>query len=524
MNPKESIIRDKLAANLQQIESGLKLCAIELRVENPHGASGKIDIFAEDRFKNKIIIELKRSDEASRQAVHELLKYTELLRDQHGLKPSQIRVILISTDWNELLVPFSALTREVAFPCEGYRINVDINGNIKTIKKIEILKEAHLLDFIPHHMVYGFSTPERRILQIPVLCEKMAKNGIKDFVFFSLDYAGQNKRVIAPFTLYICLGTVTTDRATEIFKTLGVLEEVEEYFENAEESEFDFFQYQIMEQVFGTFSIDCDDFGIGYPEKAGHLANDWSLISADRFGKWKNSEKIYSDADLWAQVSAFTGKNLLVFKKTTSPRFAAAWNECKTKADGALIGYSPWQKIYRPYLDDIEKQHPNASISVSIFNPVDLLFQLYSFVAKQEICYIPHFQIEVEDLTKSYRSIAISSWTWDGVTKPPPPKKILTEMFGEPFNYIMCRHLGMLDQYYENLLRIHGFSMPILEIQKIAEAESGFLLNAENDQLIRTSCSISHPPGLGLLAFLESNHEYMQKLIEFVDEYTTGLD
>jgi hypothetical protein len=395
-SPKENVIRDKLAANLEVVESGLKLRAKELQIQNPQGAGGKIDIFAEDQWKNKVVIELKRSDKAARQAVHDLLKYTELLRDQHGPKHSPIRVMLLSTDWNELLVPFSSFIRDAKFPCEGYRITVDVEGNITGLKKVESLKEAHLLDFIPHHMIYCFSNVADRDFQIAILKQKLEQCGIYDFVIFLLNYAGQNKKVIAPFALYVCMGTVPLKHAQEIFSSLGVTDEVQEYLKNTDENEFDFFQCQIHEQVFATFSIHCDDFGIGYPEMAGHLANEWTLVS---------------------------------------------------------------------------------------------------------------------------------SWVWDGTTKPLDPKKFLTEIFGNPFEYLTHRHFGMLDQYYERLLQIHGFSMPILEIQEATGKEpAGFRLAVENAKLVRISYPVNHPPGDSLLDFLNANQEYMRKLVEFVEEYTTGLD
>ena len=79
--PKEIIYRKKLAKNLEIIEQGLSLIKEEYPLlNNPLGTKGYIDILAKDICKNFVIIEIKRSQTASRQAIHELCKYIALIK------------------------------------------------------------------------------------------------------------------------------------------------------------------------------------------------------------------------------------------------------------------------------------------------------------------------------------------------------------------------------------------------------------------------------------------------------------
>ena len=124
----EDKIRDYLADNLQIIEDGLTLIKKEQYLPNDQGASGFVDIFCKDKSGKIVIIEIKRSDAASRQAIHELYKYIALVKKTKLLKNSEIRLILISTTWHELKLPYSEFLNSVQFDCEGLDISTDASG------------------------------------------------------------------------------------------------------------------------------------------------------------------------------------------------------------------------------------------------------------------------------------------------------------------------------------------------------------------------------------------------------------
>ena len=149
----EDLIRDHLAANLALIEDGLTLVQKELPLKNPHGARGFPDVVARDKFGHFLIIEVKRSDAAARTALHELHKYAALFRISHGVSLTKIRCILVSTEWHELLVPFSDYTRSAEYHVEGYRIILNIDNTISRLVPVAILPEAPVLHLCPHHAV-----------------------------------------------------------------------------------------------------------------------------------------------------------------------------------------------------------------------------------------------------------------------------------------------------------------------------------------------------------------------------------
>jgi RecB family endonuclease NucS len=104
---KESALRDHLMNHLDMIESGLQLVDDEFYLANKIGTSGFIDILAKDTEGKLVVIEIKISKHSEREAITELFKYLALLKQNMSIKDSEMKLIVISTDWRELLTPFA---------------------------------------------------------------------------------------------------------------------------------------------------------------------------------------------------------------------------------------------------------------------------------------------------------------------------------------------------------------------------------------------------------------------------------
>jgi RecB family endonuclease NucS len=138
----EAGIRDFLINNLDIIEPDLKLVKKEFTLKNEFGAGGRIDILAKDKFGMFVIIEIKKSDKTAREAVQELCKYIALFKDEYGRAANKCRCILLSTEWHELLVPFSEFSRAVDYQVDGYQLILDEEGIPVRKKTIELAPEG----------------------------------------------------------------------------------------------------------------------------------------------------------------------------------------------------------------------------------------------------------------------------------------------------------------------------------------------------------------------------------------------
>jgi hypothetical protein len=124
----EAKIRDYLATNLDLIEPGLSLIEKERFLRNDKGANGFVDIFARSAAGHLVVIEIKRSDAAARQCIHELSKYAALLRQNLLVKNTEFKLLVLSTDWHELRTPFSEFLQITRYNCSGFQIIVGSDG------------------------------------------------------------------------------------------------------------------------------------------------------------------------------------------------------------------------------------------------------------------------------------------------------------------------------------------------------------------------------------------------------------
>ena len=119
---KESALRDLIAQKISQLKPGLTLLQKEQYIPGKHGTKSFIDLYARDEKGRHVLIELKRSNIAARQALHEVSKYVEQVKQHFGAKDSEIFAIIASTEWGELLLPFSRFCEDAGFPSKEYRL------------------------------------------------------------------------------------------------------------------------------------------------------------------------------------------------------------------------------------------------------------------------------------------------------------------------------------------------------------------------------------------------------------------
>ena len=139
-NRLEDKIRDYLADNLEIIEKGLIFVKKEYKLPNSIGAGGRIDLVARDVYGHVVVIEIKRSDQAARQALNEIHKYTALFKVSQGLDERSLRLIVVSTDWHELRLPLSEFAETSQYPVEGVLITAGIDGVVTQVSKIDLAR------------------------------------------------------------------------------------------------------------------------------------------------------------------------------------------------------------------------------------------------------------------------------------------------------------------------------------------------------------------------------------------------
>src|SRR6267142_1395087 len=177
----EDRIRDYLATHLELIEQGMVLVDKEYTLPSAGGAGGRIDILAKDIFGHVVIIEIKRSDQAARQAIHEIHKYVALFRTLQGLDESRIRLILISTEWHELRLPLSEFAETTSYAIDALSITADSSGKVTSISRVELLKRSAAFKISRVQCIYLYETAKARDSVLSDLVSAVKDAEIGDF-------------------------------------------------------------------------------------------------------------------------------------------------------------------------------------------------------------------------------------------------------------------------------------------------------------------------------------------------------
>jgi hypothetical protein len=278
--PSEAVIRDQLALNLSILEDGLTVVSLEYPLPNMEGSRGYIDILAKDKYGHFVIIELKRSNQAARQAIHELCKYPSLLRQQLGLPAHEIRCILVSTEWHELLRPFSDFARIFDYPADGFEIEINNDGKPISAHKIKFLDkidDKELPQFIENHLIFLFDTKLRRDNSIPFLRNILDSFDIENYCLLKMTRRNETPFGMYSYVLYFACAALDTGLLNKFYSS----DEVLDYLDSPAST-----NEAILAGVFREFSPHHDSLEIGYPEKLTADLNKWAIDEIIRSGRF----------------------------------------------------------------------------------------------------------------------------------------------------------------------------------------------------------------------------------------------
>lgn len=183
----EDSIRDSLAIRLDLFSDDLELVGKNFHIKKTDLTGDRyIDILCATKSKY-IIIELKRTNQAARQALHEVCKYIEGIMSEKGVKKSEVEAYIVSTEWDELLIPFSLFVSEVDFVIKGYSLDVDDNYapyRVQEVIPIDIVEGRFFSRFQDLRMFIDYSFLDINIGDYFTLNKS---RGFDDFVIIVFD-------------------------------------------------------------------------------------------------------------------------------------------------------------------------------------------------------------------------------------------------------------------------------------------------------------------------------------------------
>jgi hypothetical protein len=438
----EAGIRDYLAQHLDLIERGLTLVDKEFYLRNGHGASGFLDIFARSANGQIVIIEIKRTDSAAREAIQELYKYVALLRERYLVKDVEYRLVLLSVEWHELLVPYSEFVRSAPYEISAGRIELGVDGRPARIEPVKAIPIATARRIGVRHFLWRFPSPADAKGAVPLLEAVMHKAGVSDFVLIEsqsndsrirehgfLYFAQQELR----FNEYMRLieRNLTTDELKEFRASIADLTEEEDRIAEASDAVWAW----PSGAPYGE--IGADHAEISHPEKARHWFEEGSQswIHVHRFGRFLDDQ--LTDETIIAEIVGEGGESdyrLRFTARTDSPPLMKA---LAAKVDNIFFYNADWRGAVRDLMNYAERTGP-ATIELTVFTNEDIL-RAIAGAAFGYPGYMPTFRLDIVRGTERERFIGLPEW--DG-TKPDLDKIIAEHFEGNDFAYFTAVHFG----------------------------------------------------------------------------------
>lgn len=494
-NQIEAKIRDYLASHLNFISDDLQLVQKEYSLKNSFGTRGYIDILARDSFQNSVIIEIKRSDQAARQAIHEVFKYASLLKQNFRIKESELRIIIISTEWRELLVPYSEFYHNTGYSVEAFKIYVDRNDTPIQKEAIQPLEQSVTRNISPNHLIYLYRIKEDMLRGIKLIRKRMKEIGISDFVILELSKEEPKGNVIYPFAAYLAFQRYTKSFYLEILSKddpdfLGEFEVIEWNSSN----DYDLMN-SLEELVLSELRIEFyDDMEIGYPEKfVTHIGVwNWKVRNIVKEGFFATDPTL-DDKMIIDEIQGLRGGSTTHYSNYSHSKTKARIKEIEQSAVEYLASNDRWLSHIQFAFSDLKQNTTDYDLILEIYNPPEsILFTLYKihnhtkFGVIGPIVFLPNYVLWVNFSDEERTSLVyMGQIKWNG--QKPSFDALVERVFkGDASWYVTASFFNTVDRLESTIMRFLGFEYSS-DVFLLKDGEIKSIQTIENNTLYHTN-------------------------------------
>lgn len=426
---KESALRDLIAQQIDKLKPGLTLLQKEQYIPSEYGTKSFIDLYAKDEKGCHVLIELKRSATASRQAIHEVNKYVERVKQYFGAKDFEIHVIIASTEWEELLLPFSRFYADAGFSVEGIQIDIsedNINFQVRSILPLTIVQGRFVA---PWHNVYWYTDNSAFQQGIAAIKHAYRQKGIDDYVivkFYLPDHSTSDERRAAlrakvanilnvaeselsdsllnvslpahEYIAYTAVQKLSKDKCLQIISCdKDKLKEAQELLPSMGEDEALCYLHESIEFV--EPSPRSDYYEIGYPSKFSKFCElpNCTSLGIIRHGIFLRNAVLTDDV-IYSELEGKDGSTGQKFKRTVDMKELAHIKNLKEDIATVLETNPVWRNHILQIIEEIKVQFPDSEIDIYVFNPSTGVFTIYYALAKENgYLYLPNYYILIKN-------------------------------------------------------------------------------------------------------------------------------
>ncbi|MET3927518.1 endonuclease NucS domain-containing protein [Devosia sp. 2618] len=427
----EAPLRDLLATQIAILEDGLEVIEIEQYLPSTIGTRSFIDILARDKRGRWVLIELKRSDAAARDAIHEIHKYVEAVKSHLGARDDEIRTLVVSTDWKELLVPFSRFFHDTPISILGVKLTVDDAGGVLSAENVEPLPFNAGRVLSPWHEISLYSSHERLLEGIASYDFSCNAKGIKDYIMLEMvapdgfydravwalvhNLNVNREQPNPPSEADLNKARDELERLEHMIYFVPQLQTAEEYLDmmsaspDLYEEAQGFFEQMEGDELLNSLQgyafdadprVDRDHFEIGYPAKfKGTLLEDekWSIKHVHRRGAFARNT-VLTDDTILGEIAGEAGTSGQGLKRSILLSDRAELSQLIKDLGEALPNNPVWESSLKAQLQEAKEEFPDCSADISVFAPSTGIITLLFATSKDDgVLYVPSYSLVVRN-------------------------------------------------------------------------------------------------------------------------------
>jgi hypothetical protein len=373
-----------------------------------------------------VLIEFKRSDTAAREALHEIHKYVEGVKQHFGARDDEIRVLLASTEWRELLVPFSRFVADTKLAIVGLQVRVDEKSGVVTASPVSILPISQGRFIAPWHDVdwhLNQDSLDNGIASIEACCHE---KGIEDYLIVVLQppQPAHSEHEAAMWTTLQQLaemqGNATTRNTPELpsYKYIAyfamqaltvdqywhILERNSEQIEETRESSKEMDDEEVLHFLHDSVMElkprpEKDYYEIGYPAKFTMFLDEYEcdVQAVRRYGMFERNV-VLADESILSELRGEEGSTGQKLKRTLSISNRAHVASARSDIVTCLEQNPAWRNHILRALDEVEEEFPEAEVDISIYNPGTGVLTFYFTTTRDDgLLYIPTYSLMVRN-------------------------------------------------------------------------------------------------------------------------------
>ncbi|NIY74033.1 DUF91 domain-containing protein [Thalassospira sp. HF15] len=416
---KEADIRQMLARKLHLIDADLELTAEEHRIVLPDGRTAVIDILAKDNVGRFYVIELKKSKNSARSAVQQLFKYAAFLKKKYNLRSDQITCVAVSTDWSELIDPFSEFSECSDYQSKG--IKILIKGKEISFEEVstnfspgggEVLTEFYFAEFRDEKRFYYILDKFVAFLKkdVPFL----------NSVIIPCIYLGDDKKIINGYGFSWSVFTPSDEYNGSILRFIEIYEKENPFSDDCVE-EFELYDDEhkvlidkcliLISTIFNSSLRNGEELNVFNVHSLNNILVTWNYEDIISIGPMF-SGGIFDNDEITSMCCGYEGLHPYNFVTKISPKNPDHFFYVRNKVLGFLRGNFIWKAGVSKILEDTAQE---SVIRISIFNPLNLFGLLGDLCRSGETKRIPFLNIEEE--FEGNRVCYYGSIVWDGVIR-----------------------------------------------------------------------------------------------------------